>query len=115
MKGHTSLDDFPENADAQTRMNLSVRRAQVVSDYLVSHGVSPDMLRVQGCSIFEPVKQRAYTADARSENRRVEIEATDTLVPDRQDAGRTAAAPGTPSPARQPELNTAPPPAGKPE
>jgi len=84
VKGHSSLDDFPETALPQDRMNLSVRRAQVVADYLTEHGVEPDILRVQGCSTFEPIVQRVYTNDARFANRRVEVEATDTLVSERQ-------------------------------
>jgi outer membrane protein OmpA-like peptidoglycan-associated protein len=80
VKGHTSLDDFPEGATAQQRMDLSLRRAQAVADHMTSRGVSPDIIRVQGCSTFEPVLQRTYTPDAQSLNRRVEIEATTTLV-----------------------------------
>jgi outer membrane protein OmpA-like peptidoglycan-associated protein len=84
VKGHTSLDDFPEDAAAQQKMDLSLRRAQAVADYLTSRGVSPDILRVQGCSTFEPVLQRTYTPDAQSLNRRVEVEATATLVEELQ-------------------------------
>lgn len=86
IKGHTSLDDFPEGTSAQQKMDLSLRRAQAVADYLTSKGVSPDIIRVQGCSTFEPVLQRAYTADGQSLNRRVEVEATATLVEELQDA-----------------------------
>lgn len=86
IKGHASLDDFPEGIGAEKKMDLSLRRAQAVADYLTSKGVSPDMLRVQGCSTFEPVRQRAYTSDAQSLNRRVEVEATATLVEDLQDS-----------------------------
>jgi outer membrane protein OmpA-like peptidoglycan-associated protein len=85
VKGHTSLDDLPENATPEQKMALSVRRAQQAADYLISKGVSPDILRVEGCSTFEPVLQRAYTADSRAQNRRVEVEATATLVEQLQD------------------------------
>jgi chemotaxis protein MotB len=84
IKGNTSLDDYPESATPQDRMNLSVRRAQIVADYLTSRGVEPEILRVQGCSTFEPIVMRVYTPDARLVNRRVEVEATDTLVSERQ-------------------------------
>ena len=84
VKGHTSLDDFPEGATGQQLMDLSIRRAAAVADYLVAHGVSPDIVRVQGCSTFEPVVQRVYTPDGQAQNRRVEIEATDLLVQERQ-------------------------------
>ena len=86
VKGHTSLDDFPENAAPEQKMDLSVRRAQAVADFLTSKGVSPDIIRVQGCSTFEPVLQRRYTPDAQSINRRVEVEATATLVEQLQDS-----------------------------
>jgi hypothetical protein len=40
---------------------------------------------VQGCSTFEPVRQRAYTADMQAMNRRVEVDVTPTLVEDLED------------------------------
>ena len=85
VKGHTSRDDFPDDISAVKQMDLSIRRAQLVADRLTSQGVEPEILRVQGCSIFEPVRQRAYSADSQSNNRRVEVEATATLVEDLQD------------------------------
>jgi outer membrane protein OmpA-like peptidoglycan-associated protein len=85
VKGHTALDDFPDGTSAQAKMDLSLRRAQAVADYLVSKQVSPDMLRVEGCSTFEPVAERAYNPVAQVINRRVEVEATATLVEELQD------------------------------
>jgi outer membrane protein OmpA-like peptidoglycan-associated protein len=85
IKGHAALDDLSENSTTERKMDLSLRRAQVVADYLTSRGVSPDILRVQGCSTFEPVQQRAYTAQAQAHNRRVEVEATANLVEQFQD------------------------------
>ena len=85
VKGHTSLDDFPDTASAEQKMDLSLRRAQAVADYLTARsGVSPDMLRVQGCSTFEPVMQHEYTPMSQEVNRRVEVEATPTLIGDLQ-------------------------------
>jgi flagellar motor protein MotB len=80
IKGHSGLDDFSEGATPQQMMDLSIRRAQRVADYLITRGVSADILRVQGCSTFEPVVQHAYTPEGRASNRRVEVEATSTLV-----------------------------------
>jgi chemotaxis protein MotB len=85
VKGNTSLDDFPEGTGPEQLMDLSIRRAQGVSDYLTQHGVEPAIIRVQGCSTFEPVVQRVYVPDAQAQNRRVEVEATATLLQDRQD------------------------------
>ena len=80
IKGHASPDDFPEETPPQQFMDLSLRRAQAASDYLTQKGVSPQVLRVLGCSTFEPLQQRAYTPAARRENRRVDVEVTSTLV-----------------------------------
>jgi flagellar motor protein MotB len=97
IKGHAGLDDFTEGATPQQNMDLSLKRAQRVADYLISKGVSADILRVQGCSTFEPVVQRAYTPEGRASNRRVEVEATATLVEAMQDA-----------PASQPTVDESP-------
>jgi flagellar motor protein MotB len=84
VKGHPSLDDFGDTATAEQKMDLSLRRAQVSAAYLTAHGVSPDILRVQGCSTFEPVVQHEYSVTSQEMNRRVEVEVTPTLVTDLQ-------------------------------
>ena len=61
-------------------MALSLERAQAVADLLTDRGVDPDVLRVQGAGLWEPLDRRAYTQEARRANRRVEIEATDRPV-----------------------------------
>jgi flagellar motor protein MotB len=103
VKGHTALDDYPEGTSAEAMMDLSLRRAQAAADYLVRVGVEPEILRVEGCSTFEPIAQRAYTSAAQSQNRRVEVEATAKLVEELQDrknapAARTAPAMKSESP-----------------
>jgi chemotaxis protein MotB len=90
VKGHTSLDDFPDGATDQQKMDLSIRRAQAAADYLVSKGVEPRILRVQGCSTFEPLTERQYTPDAQVLNRRVEVEATNALADDPDSKPTTA-------------------------
>jgi len=90
VKGHTSLDDLPNGATDQQKMDLSIRRAQAAADYLTGKGMEPDMIRVQGCSTFEPLTQRQYTADSQTLNRRVEVEATNTLIDDLQDKPHNA-------------------------
>ena len=94
VKGHASLDDLPDTAKPEQRMDLSLRRAQAAADYLMSKGVSPEVLRVQGCSTFEPVHQRAYSAAGQTDNRRVEVEWTSELLDQRQDQSN---APTTPA------------------
>jgi outer membrane protein OmpA-like peptidoglycan-associated protein len=95
VKGHTSLDDLPDGADSDQRMELSLKRAQYVASYLIGQGVSPDILRVQGCSNFEPVIQREYTSISQVMNRRVEVEVTRTLVADLQQSEDTPPPPAT--------------------
>jgi outer membrane protein OmpA-like peptidoglycan-associated protein len=100
IKGHASFDDFADGSTPQQRMDLSLRRAQTVADYLTAQRVEPEILRVQGCSTFEPVSRGTYTEDAQARNRRVEVEATDTLVEERQERTRPfAAAPSAATPA----------------
>ena len=91
VKGHASADDYPDGTDESLKMSLSLHRAQAAADYLVARGVDRETIRVQGCSTFEPVVQRAYTGDARSQNRRVEVESTGILVKEMQDANRPKA------------------------
>jgi chemotaxis protein MotB len=91
IKGHTSRDDLPLDASDAVKMNLSLKRAQVVADYLISRGVEPEVLRIQGCSNFEPVRQGDSTPAGQSLNRRVEVFASDTLVDALQDRQRTGA------------------------
>lgn len=93
IKGHSALDDFPEGASPEDKMALSVARAQAAADYLVGKGVEPEILRVQGCSTYEPVAQRVYSPEMQAINRRVEIEVTATLVEQLQDQARKKAAP----------------------
>jgi flagellar motor protein MotB len=94
IRGHTSLDDFAEGTDAQQQLDLSIRRAKAVADYLVAHGVAPEILRVLGCSTYEPLIQRAYTTELKQQNRRAEVESTTTLVAELQDPAPIASPAG---------------------
>ena len=92
VKGHTAADDFPDAAEGGTadqHMALSLERAKAVSSYLSAQGVPADVLRVQGCGGFEPVRLRAYAEPTRRANRRVSVQATDQLVRDLADAPST--------------------------
>ena len=100
VKGHTAPDDLadlpPGSADSpearQRHRDLSIARASAVVEALVAEGVNPEILRVQACGAYEPVKRRAYDETDRRDNRRVEIEATDQLV-----GARAAAIASTPN------------------
>ena len=108
VKGHSSLDDLPDTSTPHARMDLSVKRAQAVVDYLIEHGVDPSILQVQGCSDFEPVKQRDYGPNGQAQNRRVEIEVSSTLIDQRMDPSAKNAAPqiNAPSSAAIPSQNS---------
>lgn len=93
VKGHASRDDFAEGTSPNAFMDLSIKRAQIAADYLVSKGVAREVLRVQGCSTFEPIQQNAYTRELQAINRRVDVFATDLIVPDLQDPNRVSQAP----------------------
>ena len=93
IKGHAAKDDFADGTPGASFMDISLKRAQASADYLVSRGVSPDVLRVQGCSTFEPVRERAYGAELQKKNRRVEVFVTNVVVADMQDPERVTAAP----------------------
>lgn len=88
VKGHTSLDDV-DGGTEQDRINLSLNRALAVRELLIEEGVSPDVLRIEGCSTYEPAKQRKPGVEGQILNRRVEIEVTDQLVGERQDKGES--------------------------
>ncbi len=52
--------------------DLSLRRAQTVTQYLISQGVNPNMLSSQGLGDADPVASND-TAAGRAQNRRVEL------------------------------------------
>ena len=65
--GHTdSTGTEPHNFD------LSRRRADAVKKYLVTSGVSPNVIDVHGYGLSKPLTSNA-TSEGRAKNRRVEI------------------------------------------
>lgn len=65
--GHTD-----STGDPKYNLDLSVRRAESVRDYLVETGTPPDILRVIGRGMNDPIASND-TEEGRAENRRVEI------------------------------------------
>ena len=55
-----------------SNMELSSKRADVVADYLRSHGVSPALISAKGRGETHPLASNS-TPDGRAQNRRVEI------------------------------------------
>ncbi len=56
----------------QFNLELSLRRANAVADYLIMHGVSTSRMGTEGHGEMEPIASND-TEDGRSQNRRVEI------------------------------------------
>lgn len=80
VKGHASHDDLGADGTPAAAMELALTRAQMVASYLTSRGIDAEILRVQGCSTFEPVRQGDSSLVGQSLNRRVEVYTTETLV-----------------------------------
>jgi chemotaxis protein MotB len=97
VKGHAARDELGDAATALQQMDLSIRRAQIVADYLVRNGMDADTIRVQGCSIFEPINERVYGANSQQLNRRAEIQATTTLVDQLQNRPTSGPVENTPA------------------
>lgn len=72
--GHT--DDV---GDADYNQALSVRRANAVANYLVSHGIDASIVITQGFGKSKPLIESTSEA-ARARNRRVELGVIDTVV-----------------------------------
>lgn len=65
--GHTD-----DTGDGDNNIDLSVRRAAAVKNYLVSNGVKASRLKIDGKASTEPIAEN-NTAAGRALNRRVEI------------------------------------------
>jgi len=78
--GHTD-----STGSDQYNMALSQRRADAVSRYLISRGVSSARLQAKGMGESYPVADNA-TADGRARNRRVEVKITPVSTEDVQRA-----------------------------
>jgi len=51
---------------------LSQKRAEEVMEYLIAHGVKPDMIAARGHGEADPIASNK-TAEGRAQNRRVEV------------------------------------------
>lgn len=68
VKGHT--DDL---GDAAKNQDLSERRAKLVAEYLVEHGLDENRIQTKGCGSTQPIFVNPATEKDRAMNRRVEI------------------------------------------
>lgn len=72
--GHT--DDI---GSEEYNLDLSERRAQRVREYLTENGIAPEIITSKGFGKSRPIVPGA-SAEARAENRRVEIGIVDTVI-----------------------------------
>ena len=72
--GHT--DDI---GSEEYNLDLSERRAQTVREYLTENGIAPEIITSKGFGKSRPIVPGA-SAEARAENRRVEIGIVDTVI-----------------------------------
>ena len=72
--GHT--DDI---GSEEYNLDLSERRAQTVRDYLTENGIAPEIITSRGFGKSRPIVPDT-NAEARAENRRVEIGIVDTVI-----------------------------------
>lgn len=68
LKGHTDVI-----GDTQKNMELSVSRAKVVSEYLISKGIAENRITFQGFGGSQPLIPNPQTEEERAVNRRVEF------------------------------------------
>ncbi len=70
IEGHT--DNIPTGKPHVGNKDLSLRRARVIADILVAHGISPDRISVIGYGDAQPIDSND-TEEGRAKNRRVEV------------------------------------------
>lgn len=70
IEGHT--DNIPTGKLHDDNMDLSLRRARVIANSVVAHGISPDRISVIGYGDARPIDSND-TAEGRAKNRRVEV------------------------------------------
>jgi outer membrane protein OmpA-like peptidoglycan-associated protein len=71
--GHVNFPNRPPVSKNTPEYRLSVARAKLVYDYLISNGISADRLEYQGYGNWEMVYPNAVNESEQAKNRRVEI------------------------------------------
>ena len=84
VRGHVAAGEMGDDTDAM--WDLSMQRAKAAMFYLTSEaaGIRSERVRIMANADFEPIKQRAYDAQAAEQNRRVEVIVSEALVQDYQ-------------------------------
>ena len=76
VEGHTD-----DRGDPELNVDLSVRRARRVVEFLVADGVAPHRLDPQGFGSTRPVADNR-TEEGRADNRRVSFVLADEVLPE---------------------------------
>lgn len=82
VRGHTTREVLPREAQYKDSRDLSYARAIAVAEELERHGVRAIRLLPVAVGDTEPLVRQAYTEERRANNRRVEILVTEDLVDD---------------------------------
>ncbi len=82
VRGHAAEEPWPADWGYQDMMKLSYARAEYVARKLIESGTDPRALRLVAVGPNEPVVREVYDAEARGDNRRVEIMVRESLIDD---------------------------------
>lgn len=77
IEGHINYPNNPRVSTESGHYDLSVRRAQLVYDYLVGHGINDIRLSYEGFGNWHMAYPKARTEELQRKNRRVEIRIVD--------------------------------------
>lgn len=77
--GHVNYPNLPPVKEDTFEWDLSVRRAKLIYDYLINHGVPAEQLKYRGYGNHEMRFPNARTAQDQEANRRVEIRVLGTM------------------------------------
>ena len=83
IRGHSSLDRADASSSYGDLIDLSYHRARAVADYLVDEGgLDPRVVVIEARGTSEPLNPRAFTVEAQTQNRRVDVVMTEVLLGD---------------------------------
>ena len=92
VRGHSSLSREDADSEHGDLIDLSYERARAAADILIEEGgLDPRVVVIEARGTSEPLRPRAFTAEALAENRRVDIVMTEVMVSDlHKDAAMTS-------------------------
>ncbi len=82
VRGHATEEPLPGDSGYESKLSLSIARAQAVYEALIRSGIRPRRLSVTGVGDNEPLLRQAYTEERRAVNRRVEVIMNEALISD---------------------------------